>query len=194
MLYLRTFLVKERVAMFKLVDTYDIYDPATGEKIAEAHEEVPGWSKFARFFINKQLLPTSVSIYPEGEEFALLTIRRGVALFRPKVTVQNADGELVGYFKSKMFSLGGGFYVFNPDDSQLADVKGDWKGWNFKFHTDDGRLMGTVTKKWAGLGKELFTSADNYVIAVEDPEAGDDASALLLAAGLAIDTVYKEGR
>ena len=57
----------------------------------------------------------------------------------------------------------------------------------------DGTELGKVTKKWAGLGKELFTSADNYVIALEEsktqlPEAGP----LLLAAGLAIDIVYKE--
>jgi hypothetical protein len=50
-----------------------------------------------------------------------------------------------------------------------------------------------VTKKWAGLGKELFTSADNYVISLTDISAGNPgASALLLAAGLAIDIVFKE--
>jgi hypothetical protein len=50
-----------------------------------------------------------------------------------------------------------------------------------------------VTKKWAGLGKELFTTADNYVISLTDlGGAGQGASALLLAAGLAIDVVFKE--
>ena len=192
MLHLRTYLVKERVGMLKLVDTYDIYDPETGQKIAEAHEEIPGWSKMARLFINKRLLPTTVSIYPEGEDYAVLTIHRGVALLRSKVTVVNAEGEAIGYFKSKLFTLGGGFYVYYPDDTQFADVKGDWKGWNFKFHTSDGRVLGTVTKKWAGLGKEMFTSADNYVIALEEEATGEEASALMLAAGLAIDTVFKE--
>jgi uncharacterized protein YxjI len=74
-------------------------------------------------------------------------------------------------------------------------VKGDWKGWNFKFLTSAGREIGTVTKKWAGLGKELFTSADNYVISISDPSmAGPAASALLLAAGIAIDIVFKESK
>jgi hypothetical protein len=50
------------------------------------------------------------------------------------------------------------------------------------------------TKKWAGLGKELFTSADNYIISLSDiTNAGPNASALLLAAGIAIDVrVFKE--
>jgi uncharacterized protein YxjI len=48
-----------------------------------------------------------------------------------------------------------------------------------------------VTKKWAGLAKEIFTSADNYVIHLA-PGQPQEAVALLLAAGIAIDTVYKE--
>src|SRR4029077_15900288 len=98
------------------------------------------------------------------------------------------------YFKSKILSMGGGFFVFNDHDQQFAEVKGDWKGWNFKVITHDGQTIGTVTKKWAGIGKELFTSADTYVIALEPGAPDDDPSRiLLLAAGLAIDTVFKEG-
>jgi Scramblase len=56
-----------------------------------------------------------------------------------------------------------------------------------------GRELGTVTKKWAGIGKELFTSADTYLIALSDAApSGANQVALLLAAGLAIDVVFKE--
>jgi len=50
-----------------------------------------------------------------------------------------------------------------------------------------------VTKKWAGIGKELFTTADNYVISLNETAGRNQESvAMLLAAGLAVDTVYKE--
>ena len=50
-----------------------------------------------------------------------------------------------------------------------------------------------MTKKWAGLGQELFTNADNYLISMHDMGETQAASnALLLAAGLAIDTVFNE--
>ena len=53
--------------------------------------------------------------------------------------------------------------------------------------------IGKITKKWAGIGKELFTSADNYMISLSEGRSFRPESApLLLAAGLAIDTVYKE--
>ncbi len=74
-------------------------------------------------------------------------------------------------------------------------MKGDWKGWNFRFLTPDGDEMGVVTKKWAGLGKELFTSADNYIVAVNDDWADQEVSKILmLGAALAIDVIYKEGQ
>jgi hypothetical protein len=50
--------------------------------------------------------------------------------------------------------------------------------------------VGTVNKSWAGFAKELFSSADNYIINIQNPSPG--TGGLLLAAGLAIDAVYNE--
>jgi hypothetical protein len=66
-----------------------------------------------------------------------------------------------------------------------------WKGWNFRFLDKSENEIGAITKKWAGIGKELFTSADNYMIALnQEPEPAK--AILLLAAGLAVDVIYKE--
>jgi uncharacterized protein YxjI len=139
-------------------------------------------------------MPTAINFYEIEGQPPVLSIHRGFTFLRSKVDVI-ARGRKLGYFKSKLMSLGGGFLVFDQADQQVAEVKGDWKGWNFRFLNKSGREIGTVTKKWAGLGKELFTSADNYIISITDPSAaGAETSALLLAAGLAIDVVYKEKR
>jgi len=188
-----TFFVKERVAFAKLTDTYDILDPSSQQPIGIAREEPPGWAKWLRLLINKQLMPTRVNIYESEGQPPVVSIHRGVTLLRAKVTVTDGGGSQLGYFKSKVLSLGGGFYVYNMADQQIAEVKGDWKGWNFKFIGADGHEVGTVTKKWAGIGKELFTSADNYVISFSNGVSNSpEVCALLLAAGIAIDTVFKE--
>jgi uncharacterized protein YxjI len=189
------FFIRERTGILKLVDTYDILDPASGQAIGIAKEEPPTWAKWLRLVVNKQQLPTAVNIY-EGEGLPpVLTISRGFTFFRAKIRI-TAGQESLGYLKSKLFSLGGGFNVFDNRDQQVAEVKGDWKGWNFRFLSKSGREIGTVTKKWAGLGRELFTSADNYVISITDLNSAGSAaaSALLLAAGLSIDIVLKEGK
>lgn len=186
--------MKERVAILKLTDTYDILDPVTGGQIGIAKEEPPAWAKWLRLVVNKQMLPTAVNIYEDEGQPPVVSIRRGFTILRSKIKVVGAGGKQLGYFKSKLISIGGGFNVFDNANQQVAQVKGNWKGWDFKFLSKSGREIGSVTKKWAGLGKELFTSADNYVISLADGAgAHPDLSALLLAAGLSIDIVLKEG-
>ena len=187
-----TFFIKERVAVLKLTDIYDIFDPASGQQIGIAKEEPPVWAKWLRLVIKKHQMPTAVNVYEVEGQPPVLTIRRGFTFLRSKVHVASG-GRNLGYFRSKLISIGGGFHVFDAADNQVAEVKGNWKGWDFKFLNKSGREIGTVTKKWAGLGRELFTSADNYIISLSDLSgANADASALLLAAGLAIDVVFKE--
>ena len=191
----KLFLVKEHVAVLKIVDTYDIFDAETGKQIGLAKEEPPAWVQVLRFFVNKQLLPTKVSLYEEPGHKAIFSIHRPVSFLRSTVKVTDGSGNQIGYFKSKAFSLGGRFSVFDTSGRQVADIKGDWKGWNFKFLTTDGRELGQVTKKWAGIAKELFTSADNYVVSVHESLSSEPvAKILLLAAALAVDIVYKERR
>jgi len=189
------FFVRERVAVLKLVDTFDILDPANGQTVGIAKEEPPGWAKWLRLVVEKRWLPTAVNIYEREGEPPALSINRGFTFLRSKIRV-TAGGQSLGYFKSKLLSLGGGFHVYDNQDQAVAEVKGDWKGWNFRFLSKSGREIGTVTKKWAGLGRELFTSSDNYVIAITDLNSANSpaAAALLLAAGLAIDIVFKEAK
>ena len=55
--------------------------------------------------------------------------------------------------------------------------------------------MAHVSKKWAGLGKEMFTSADNYMLEISnDVPQNDDVRKLILAAVMCIDMVLKEWR
>ncbi len=189
----QTYFVRERVGFAKLTDAFDILDPASQATLGVAKEEPPGWAKWLRLLVNKQFLPTSVHVYEGTATEPLLSIHRSATFLRAKIRVTEAGGKEMGYFKSKLFSFGGGFYVFDPADQQVAEVKGDWKGWDFQFLGKDGRLLGKVPKKWAGIGRQFFTSADNYVISLADESVANPAVAtLLLAAGLSIDIVFKE--
>ncbi len=188
----RAWFVKEHVGLLKLTDSYDILDPESRQQVGIAREEPGTLFKWLRLVLGKRLLPTRINIYETEDAPPLVSIHKPFALLRAKVEVFDRQGTCLGYFKAKLFSIGGGFTIHDPQDRQVAEVKGDWKGWNFKFLDGTGRELGSVTKKWAGIGKELFTSADNYMIAIG--EGGPpELAPLLLAAGFAIDVVYKEG-
>jgi uncharacterized protein YxjI len=188
----KTYLVKEKVGFVKLTEFYDIFDPGTGQQIGFAREEVHPVVKYLRLIVSRKLMPTTVNFYEHEGGRVVLSIHRNVALFRPRVTVTR-DNQVLGTFQSKVFTIGGAFRVFDPQEREVALIQGDWKGWNFVMKSASGEELGRVTKKWAGIGKELFTTADNYVIDLAPRVAGDpNMNALLLAAGIAIDTVLKE--
>lgn len=186
------FFIRERVGVLKLTNTYDILDPATNQVIGVAKEEPPTWSKFLRLLLSAQMLPTAIYVYDLEGTNPVVSITRGFTFLRAKVQVRSGGRDL-GYFQTKWFSLRGGFNLLDPQNHQVAELKGNWVGWEFRFLSNSGREIGTVTKKWAGLAKEMFTSADNYLIAISDRSAaGPATSALLLAAGLAVDIIFKE--
>ena len=195
MLSRTSYFVREHVGLMKLSDTYDILDPATQEQIGIAKEKPGTLFLLLRLAVNKRLLPTQVFVYEgvnhDDESRLLFSIRRGVSFFRSKVSICDRSGTVVGWLRSKAFSIGGAFRVFDAADNEVALVKGDWKGWNFRLLDKSENEMGTITKKWAGIGKELFTSADSYMIALNS-ESAPGKAILLLAAGLAVDVIFKE--
>lgn len=186
------FLVKEHVGLFKAANNYDIYDPETGEIIMHCREPRLGLlTKFFRFSKYKRMTPFDIQITePNGNR--IVRIQRGVSLFLSKVTVTDQDNNVLGGFKQKLFSIGGKFDVLDQQMQPLCQLKGKWTGWDFSFK-DELKEYAHVTKKWAGLGKELFTSADNYVLEIADGVAENDAvRKLILAAVMCIDMVLKE--
>jgi len=187
----KTYVVKERLALAKLTATYDLLDAVSGNPIGIAKEEPPGWAKWLRLVADRHMLPTAVNVYEGTSTTPLLSIQRGFTFLRAKVAVVMGD-RTIGHFEAKLMSIGPSFRILDAQGAEIGSVKGDWKGWNFQILAASGEVLGTMTKKWAGLGKELFT-AGAYAIEISDTAAGrPDVAALLLAAGLAVDTVYKE--
>lgn len=186
------FLVKEHVGMFKAANNYDIFDPESGQEILHCREDNLGFfTKLLRFTDYKSLTPFNVEIRtPDGQQ--VVRISRGVSLFLSKVSVFDENDTYLGGFKQKLFSIGGKFDVLDANDQVLCSLKGKWTGWDFRFVHGDVEFA-HVTKKWAGLGKELFTSADNYVLQISDRVPADNPiRQLIMAAVMCIDMVLKE--
>jgi len=90
-------------------------------------------------------------------------------------------------------SIGGKFEVLDASERPLCMLKGKWTSWDFKFVSNDNKEFASVTKKWAGFGKEFFTSADNYVLQISNEVPQDHPlRQLILAAVMCIDLVLKE--
>lgn len=186
------FLIKEHVGMFKASNNFDIFNPETGSQMMMCREPNLGaFTKLLRFTDYKRMTPFNIVI-TDNQNKKIISVKRGVTFFRSDVEVLDENDRLIGLFKQKFFSFGGKFEIHDTNDKHLCTLQGKWTGWEFKFLKDNTELA-TVSKKWAGIGKEFFTSADNYVLNINKNVAEDDKiRPLILAAVMCIDMVFKE--
>lgn len=186
------FFVREHVGMLKAANNYDILDPDSGAEVLHCREPNLGLlTKLLRFTDYKRMTPFDVHVTtPDGRP--VLHVTRGVSIFLSKVGVTDASGTPIGGFQQQFFSIGGKFELQDPGGRPVCTLAGSWTGWDFQFRYGDQQLA-RVTKKWSGIGKELFTTADNYVLEVSDQvPPGDPVRRLILASVLCIDMVLKE--
>lgn len=187
-----TFFVKEHVGMFKAANAYDVLDPETGEELIHCREPNLGMlTKFFRFTKYKTMTPFNVELTtPSGER--IIRVSKGISFLTSKVDVFDENEQRIGGFKQALFSIGGKFTVLGANDEPLCQLVGRWTTWDFSFKAGDN-VLATVSKKWDGLAKEIFTSADNYMLTVSDQVPPENASRqLIMAAVICIDMVMKE--
>ena len=192
LLNMNRFLVKEHIGAFKAANNFDIYDPETGKMVMVCREDDLGsFTKLLRFTDWKRHTPFNIQIRSvDGEP--LVRVERGVAIFLSDVRVHDENDAVIGGFKQKFFSIGGAFDILDAQESSLCSLRGKWTGWDFRFIHNDIEFA-HVTKKWAGIGKEFFTSADNYMLEISSRVKEDSPiRQLILAAVMCIDMVLKE--
>ncbi|MFM7005926.1 MAG: LURP-one-related family protein [Flavobacteriales bacterium] len=187
------FLIKEHIGLFKAANNFDIYNPESAEHIFNCREEnLGGFTKFFRFTKYKIMTPIAVEIKTVAGE-PILSIKRGFSFFGFKpLLVYDEKGALVGTLNRRIRIAGAKIEINDKNNQPLFLLKGNFIGWDFKIYKND-QIIAQITKKWAGLGKELFTSADNYILQIENNvEPNDTGRVLLLAAVLCIDFLLKE--
>jgi len=186
------FFVKEHRGIFKAANNYDIIDPETQQTLMICREPDLGiFTKIFRFTDYKTQTPFNIVI-TDVNGVPVLRVKRGVTIFRSVVEVFDHNEVLIGRFRQRMLSIGGKFEVQDTMGQTLCILKGKWSSWEFNFSKGDMELA-RVRKKWAGLGRELFTSADNYMLEISEVvPPNDKARLLILAAVMCIDMVLKE--
>lgn len=191
------FFIKEHIGIFKAANNFDIFDPNTNQKIMECREPDLGTlTRFLRFTDFKRMTPFHVILTtPEGQK--VLSLKRGISIFKSYVEVFDENDMKVGEFEQKFFSIGGEFNIDKFGDAKIYTLQGNLIGWGFRFLQGEKihgyEELANVSKKWAGLGKELFTSADNYMLTINnDVQQTDSVRILMLAAVMCIDLVFKE--
>lgn len=121
----------------------------------------------------------------------VLTLLRPAKFLKSRVQVSDGDG-VVGSIVQQNVVGKKRFTLETPDGTLLGELLGEsWVSWDFRIVDPAGTEVARVTKKWAGLLREGFTTADTYVFQAEPGLAGP-LRKLAFAAATAIDTALKQ--
>jgi len=184
-----TYVIDEKVQVFTLANGYKVYDGSNNE-IGYIKENMPGSRVLLSLFVDKKNLPMTLEVHNmEGKIIASLT--RGFTLFMSNMKVLDENGTQVATLKQK-FGLKPKFELLDLNNTKIATIQGNWTAWDFNITDTNDQQIGSVSKKFNGLAKELFTSADKYVVSIE-PSVTSEAQRIAIAStAAAIDMILKE--
>jgi uncharacterized protein YxjI len=184
------YFIDEKVNLFKFENAYKIFDEK-GENIGAVKQILTFGQKALRFLVDKRMLPFKLNIVNNDDELQAV-ISRGFTFFMSKIIINDAYETPIAIIKQKFKFFKPTFKIEQPDGELIAEITGDWKAWNFVIKDSNQIEMGSISKKWAGALKEIFTTADKYNVHIDPLYSQNKHKVAILSAAITIDMVLKE--
>lgn len=176
----------EILSGFETHNKYIVFDDA-GHEVYLAFEE--GGSLLIRWWL-RALRPFEIVLLTPDRQ-PVLRIHRPFRFYFHQVQIRDAAGRPLGTIRRRFSVLRRRYDVLDDQGRTVYELFGPLvHPWTFEIRRDED-VFGRITKRWSGLGKEVFTDADNF--GVEWPDDWPVAiKALLLGAVFLIDFVHFE--
>jgi len=182
-----TYFVDEKA--FAVINEYKIYN-TEGTQVGVARENGSAARVALSLVASKKNIPFKIDI-TDAEGHVVSTLTKGVTIFMPTIKMLDGQGQQIATIKQK-FGLKPKFDITDMSGRAIGTIKGDFVAWNFTILDAIGNEVGAISKKYNGLGREMFTTADKYVVTVS-PSLNDEVlrpTIISIAAGL--DMILKE--
>jgi uncharacterized protein YxjI len=122
-----------------------------------------------------------------------LTLRRPWRFWLSQMDIEDGEGHKLGSVQQRFAFFARLYDVLGPSGELLATLRGPFfKPWTFHIE-QNGQQVGLIQKRWSGLGKEMFTDADNFGVTFENVRDARLRS-LVVAATFLLDFVHFENR
>ena len=184
--------VNQKAKLVELNNQYVIRD-VEGAELGYIQQEGQSKARKAFRFITDfdQFLTHRLSLYDAGGN-KVLQMTRPAKIFKSRLQVEDGTGRKVGEIVQRNVFGKIRFDLVGAQGQPLGQIKAEnWRAWDFSIVDQTDREVGRIDKKFVGVAKALFTTADNYVVDI-NPQLGGDARLLALAAASAVDTALKQ--
>jgi uncharacterized protein YxjI len=184
--------ISQKPKFIEMTNEYEITDEA-GTPIGIVRQE--GQSK-ARKLLRlitsvDQFLTHRLAVYDVGGA-KVLELVRPAKVFKSTVEVHDAAGARVGRIVQENIVGKKRFRLDGPSDEVLGSIDAEnWRSWDFAIHDAAGNEIGRITKKWTGILREGFTTADRYLLHISS-EVPAPLRFLMVASAAGVDTALKQ--
>ncbi len=138
-----------------------------------------------------QFLTHTLAVY-DAQDNKVVELTRPRKIFKSKLLIKDGQGRDVGRIVQDNVFGKIRFKLEGAQGEDLGAIKAEnWRAWDFVIVDTQDKEVGRITKKWEGLMKNMFTTADNYVLEV-DPSVQGDFRLIALASAAGIDTALKQ--
>ena len=138
-----------------------------------------------------QFLTTRLTVYDAGGA-KFLELVRPAKVFKSTVEIHDANGTLVGKIVQENVVGKKRFRLDGPNGEPIGSIDAEnWRSWDFAIRDAAGTEVGRITKTWAGILREGFTTADSYLLQISGVVSRPMRS-VMVAAAAGIDTGLKQ--
>lgn len=185
-------MINQKAKIIEISQEFKIFDEE-GNEIGAIRQEGQSTLKKALRLVSSvdQFLTHTLAVY-DKEGTKVVELIRPAKLFKSKVIVKDGSGREAGRILQQNMVGKIRFGLEGAQGESLGQIKAEnWRAWDFAIVDTADREVGRITKKWEGLLKTSFTTADNYILQI-DPSVQGDLRLLVLASAAGIDTALKQ--
>ena len=191
-------IIDEKISAFKFTNAYKIYN-TTGHQVGaiEQVNQVSGGAMAAQILFGSKMKAVQAFEFNivdnEGKRIAGLKrdgLGGGVSAVRT-MSVSDADGSALGTVHVIPHAWLPSFDIRDTRGDTICSIESDWKGYVYTLKSPTGSELGMINKKWTGLAREYFTTADKYQVKLYDDLRGKNRL-LIFTASVLIDIISHE--
>ena len=183
--------ISQKAKLIEMTNEYSIRD-ADGTQVGSIRQEGQSKAKKVLRLLSDvdQFLTHRLAVY--DVEAKVMEIVRPRKFLKSSLQILDANGSERGRIVQENVVGKKHFALQGADGEAIGSIDAEnWRSWDFALNDDTGAQAGRITKRWAGILKEGFTTADHYVMQVTG-EPSADLRFLMLAAAAAVDTALKQ--
>ena len=184
--------ISQKAKIIEMTNEYRVFDDAGTELGTIREVEQSTTKKAVRLFSGvDQFLTHKLGVFDrDGQQ--VLMLERPAKLLKSKIKVSDAQGTERGAILQDNVVGPKHFALVDGMGDRIGSIDGEnWMSWDFAIHDRTDAEVGRITKKWAGILKEGYTTADTYILQVE-AEVSPDLRLLMFASAAGLDVALKQ--